>query len=45
LAIFKDINKNIKPEKISIFPNSLSHLAINDSSVSQFTPGKDLDFV
>ena len=45
LEIFKDINKNIKPEKIRIFPNSLSHLAINDSSVSQFTPGKDLDFV
>lgn len=45
LAIFKNINKNIKPEKTSIFPNSLSHLVINDSSVSQFTPGKDLDFV
>lgn len=44
LPIFKDINKNIKPEKISIFPNSLSHLTINDSSVSQFTPG-NLDFV
>ena len=38
---FESIDKNIKPYKISIFPSSLSHLAIGDSNASQFIPGKD----
>ena len=37
--IFKDINKDIKPDKISIFPNSLPHLAIADSNASQYISG------
>ena len=38
--ILNNIDKDIKPNKISIFPNSLPHLAIGDSSnVSQFIPG------
>ena len=37
--IFKNINKDIKPEKISIFPNSLPHLAIADSNASQYISG------
>ena len=36
--LFESIDKNIKPYKMSIFPNSLSHLSIVDSNVSQFIP-------
>lgn len=39
IEIFDNIDKDIKPNKISIFPSSLSHLAIADSNVSQFIPG------
>ena len=35
---FDNIDKNIKPYKMSIFPNSLSHLSVVDSNVSQFIP-------
>ena len=45
LESFNNIDKDIKPFKISIFPSSLSHLAITDSNASQFIPGKDLNFV
>ena len=37
--IFNNIDKDIKPYKISIFPSSLTHLAISDSNASQFIPG------
>ena len=36
---FQNINKDIKPDKISIFPNSLPHLAISDSNASQYISG------
>ena len=39
LESFNGIDKNIKPYKISIFPSSLSHLAITDSNTSQFIAG------
>ena len=39
IEVFNNIDKDIKPKKFSIFPSSLSHLAVNDSSVSQFIPG------
>jgi hypothetical protein len=39
IEVFNNIDKDIKPKKFSIFPNSLSHLSVNDSSVSQFIPG------
>ena len=42
---FNNIDKDIKPYKISIYPSSLSHLAITDSNASQFIPGKDFNFV
>ena len=42
---FNNIDKDIKPYKISIFPSSLSHLAVADSNASQFIPGKDINFV
>lgn len=31
--IFNKIDKNIKPPKISIFPNSLSHINITNTSL------------
>ena len=39
---FNNIDKDIKPYPISIYPNSLAHLAISDSNVSQYIAG---DFV
>ena len=36
---FKNINKDIKPDKFSILPNSLPHLAIADSNASQYISG------
>ena len=36
---FNGIDTDIKPNKITIFPSSLSHLSISDSSVSQFVQG------
>ena len=39
LESFNGIDTNIKPYKISIFPSSLSHLAITDSNTSQFIAG------
>ncbi len=36
---FINIDKDIKPNQISIYPNSLAHLAVSDSSISQFIPG------
>jgi hypothetical protein len=40
--IFNNIEKDIKPYKITIIPNSLPHLANLDSTTSQFIPG---DFI
>lgn len=34
---FKNIDKNIKPAKISIFPSSLSHLNIPSNNISHFS--------
>jgi hypothetical protein len=45
IEIFDNIDKDIKPYKISIIPSSLSHLAIADSNASQFIPGKDINFI
>ena len=45
IEIFDNIDKDIKPYKVSIFPSSLSHLAVVDSNASQYIPGKDLNFV
>ena len=45
LETFSNIDKNIKPYKFNIFPSSLSHLAITDSNVSQYIPGKDVNFI
>ncbi len=42
IEIFNNIDKDIKPNKFSIFPSSLSHLAVADSNVSQFIQG---DFI
>jgi len=42
---FSNIDKNIKPYKFNIFPSSLAHLAITDSNVSQYIPGKDVNFI
>ena len=42
---FSNIDKNIKPYKFNIFPSSLGHLAITDSNVSQYIPGKDVNFI
>ena len=37
--IFKNFDKNIKPQKMTIFPTSLSHLNITSSNnISQFIP-------
>ena len=35
--IFNNIDKNVLPQKVSIFPNSLSHINIANSNISQFT--------
>ena len=45
METFSNIDKNIKPYKFNIFPSSLSHLAITDSNVSQYIPGKDVNFI
>lgn len=45
LENFNNIDKNIKPYNITIYPSSLSHLAVADSNASQFIPGKDLNFI
>ena len=34
---FKNVDKNIKPAKISIFPSSLSHLNIPSNNISHFS--------
>ena len=35
------IDKDIKPNKVTIYPSSLSHLAMTDSNASQFILGND----
>ena len=38
INIFNNIDLDIKPDKINIYPNSLPHLGTGDTSVSQFIP-------
>ena len=42
---FNNIDLNIRPYKANINPNSLPHIAINDSNVSQYIPNNELKFV
>ena len=41
--VFNNIDKNIIPQKISIFPNSLSHINVTNvnTNTSQYTQGGD----
>ena len=38
IEIFNNIDLDIKPDKVNIYPNSLPHLATGDASTSQFIP-------
>ena len=39
--VFNNIDKNIIPQKISIYPNSLSHINVTNTNNSQYTQGGD----
>lgn len=42
---FNNIDLNIRPYKTNINPNSLPHLSITDSNISQFIQNTDLKFI